>query len=117
MDVPKQTTPIRRHRSRAEAAQVVAEYEASGLSRIEFCRQRGLCFSTLTRYLKRRGESQGEAAGLNLIAVELCGASAGAAKEADSGLALSLAGGRRIEVARGFDASTLVQLLGLLERC
>ena len=115
MDVTKQTRPSRRHRSRAEAAQLVAEYEASGLSRIEFCRQRGLCLSTLTRYLKRR-ESQGEGAGLNLIAVELCGAGAAATKGADSGLALSLAGGRRIEVARGFDASTLVQLLVLLER-
>ena len=53
---------------------------------------------------------------MNLVAVELCGAGVAAAKRADSGLALSLAGGRRIEVARGFDAPTLVQLLGLLER-
>jgi hypothetical protein len=53
---------------------------------------------------------------MNLVAVELSGARATGAKGAGSGLALSLAGGRRIEVARGFDAPTLVQLLGLLER-
>ena len=53
-----------------------------------------------------------------MIAVEWggAGAGAGAAKVAGSGVALSLAGGRRIEVGRGFDAATLVQLLGLLER-
>ena len=32
--------PHRRHRSRAEADQVVAEYEASGLSREAFCKQK-----------------------------------------------------------------------------
>jgi hypothetical protein len=31
------------------------------------------------------------------------------------GLAVALTGGRRIEVGRGFDAPTLVQLLGVLE--
>jgi hypothetical protein len=33
-----------------------------------------------------------------------------------SGLAIALPGGRRIEVGRGFDTQTLVQLLGVLER-
>jgi hypothetical protein len=33
----------------------------------------------------------------------------------DSGLAVVLAGGRRIEVGRGFDAKTLEQLVRLLE--
>jgi hypothetical protein len=33
-----------------------------------------------------------------------------------SGLAVALSGGRRIEVSCGFDSSTLVQLLGVLER-
>ena len=35
---------------------------------------------------------------------------------ANSGVALTLSGGRRIEVGRGFDAHTLMQLLGVLEQ-
>ena len=95
---------------------MVAEFEASGLSRREFCRTQGVFVSTFGRYFQRRRRAQAADAGMNLVAVELCGAGVAAAKRADSGLALSLAGGRRIEVARGFDAPTLVQLLGLLER-
>jgi hypothetical protein len=53
---------------------------------------------------------------MNLVAVELSGARTTGATGTDSGVALSLAGGRRIEVARGFDAPTLVQLLELVER-
>jgi hypothetical protein len=34
----------------------------------------------------------------------------------DSGLAVALGGGRRIEVARRFDARTLAQLVSVLER-
>ena len=41
---------IRRRRSRQEVEQLVAEYESSGLSRNEFCRERGLSLSTLSRY-------------------------------------------------------------------
>ena len=35
---------------------------------------------------------------------------------ASSGLAVALPNGRRIEIGRGFDAPTLAQLLGVLER-
>jgi hypothetical protein len=43
-----------RRRSRAEAGQLVAEYEASGLSQVEFCREQGLSLATLARYRKRQ---------------------------------------------------------------
>ena len=33
---------MRRRRSRAEAEQLVAEYEASGWTGVEFCRERGV---------------------------------------------------------------------------
>ena len=105
-----------KRRSRAEAAQLVAEYEASGLSRIEFCRKQGLGLATLNRYLQWRREARAETPGANLSAVELCGERAAVTNRLESGLAVALAGGRRIEVARGFDAPTLVQLWGLLER-
>jgi hypothetical protein len=35
---------------------------------------------------------------------------------AGSGLAVALPSGRRIEIGRGFDAHTLAQLMGVLER-
>jgi hypothetical protein len=90
---------------------LVGEYEASGLSRVEFCRKQELSLATLARYRKRR--AQGEVvAGNRWVAVEVSGA--GPARE--SGLAVALPGGRRIEVGRGFDARTLAQLLGVLER-
>jgi hypothetical protein len=43
----------RRRRSQAEAAALVAEFEASGLMRQEFCRQRGLAIGTLDKYRRR----------------------------------------------------------------
>lgn len=99
-----------RRRSRAEAEQLVAEYEAGGLSRQEFCLQHGLALVTLDRYRKRRRQPQ-EASGNNRwVAVELTGGS-----RPGSALAVVLLSGRRIEVNRGFDADTLEQLVRLLE--
>jgi hypothetical protein len=51
---------------------LVAEYESSGLSRIEFCRERGLALSTLGRYRKRR-KRQAAAGSNTLLAVEVSG--------------------------------------------
>ena len=44
---------VRRRRSQGEAAALVAEFEASGLVRQEFCRQRGLAVATLDKYRRR----------------------------------------------------------------
>ena len=102
----------RRRRSRAEAEQLVVEYEAGGMNRVEFCQTHGLALSTLARYQRRREQGQDKDAGPSRwLAVELSGAHPAGA----SGLAVVLRGGRRIEVGRGFDAQTLQQLVGLLE--
>ena len=94
---------------------MAVEYEAGGMSREEFCHQHGLALSTLARYRRRqrrREQGQDESAGPGRwLAVELSGAHPADA----SGLAVVLAGGRRIEVGRGFDARTLERLLSLLE--
>ena len=91
--------------------QLVAEYQAGGVSQVEFCQRHGVSLATLARY-RKRCETQAEAtAAGGWVAVELCGNSG-----AGSGLAVALAKGRRIEVERGFDAHTLTQLLDLLER-
>ena len=99
-----------RRRSRAEAGQVVAEYEASGLSRQEFCVKHGLTLVTLDRYRKRRVQRQEASGSSQWVAVELSGVSG-----PGSALAVVLLSGRRIEVNRGFDANTLGQLVRLLE--
>ena len=107
----EQVCVVGRRRSRQEVEQVVAEFESSGLSRIEFCRQRGLALSTLGRY--RRRERQAPAGSGALLAVEVSGrAPLGATISA---LAVVLRGGRRIEVGRGFDACALEQLVRVLE--
>jgi hypothetical protein len=117
MDEHTQTAAVRRRRTRAQAEELVAEYEASGLSQADFCRSRGLSLATLTRYRRRGRESGGESsAGGRWLAVEVAGGGAAAAGGAPSGLAVSLGSGRKIEVGRGFDPPTLVQLLHVLER-
>ena len=123
----------RRRRSRAEAVALVAEYKASGLSRVEFCARHGLALGTLDRYRKQRQSPRGENAEAGRwVAVELSASSpagmfdpvaAGVVdpSQADalgraSGLSVVLGAGRRIELERGFDAATLERLVPLLER-
>ena len=117
MDEQQQVAPARRRRSRAEAEQLVAEFEASGLSRTEVCRSRRLSLATLARYRKRLQEGRvGTTSSRRWIAVELAGAGSDRNGGADSGLSIVLTAGRKIEVNRGFDGQTLVTLLGVLER-
>ncbi len=93
----------------------MAEHQASGLSRVEFCRQKGVSLATLARYRKRQAQGDG-LPGSRWLTVEVCGDGAEPERGASSSLALVLAGGRRIEIGRGFDARTLTPLLSVLER-
>ena len=112
---------------------MVAEYEASGLSRLEFCAQHGLAVGTLDRYRKQREPLRGAAAepgrwvavevsasgpagALDSIPVGLIDPSQASALGRASGLSVVLGAGRRIELERGFDAATLERLVPLLER-
>jgi len=102
----------RRHRSRAEADEVVAEYEVSGLSREAFCKQKDVPLQTLDRYVTRYRKQQKDGSGTQRwVAVEVAG------RNGSSGeLSVVLSQGRRIEIKRGFDAGTLRQLLAVLEQ-
>lgn len=112
----EQAQQVRRRRSGAEVEKLVAEYEASGLGRTEFCRTHALSLSTLNRYCKRR-QAGGEAGVVGRwIAVELSGANPSTGGGGNSGLTVILSSGRRIEIGRSFDASTLERLIVLLER-
>ena len=115
MDAGANLPEVRRRRSRAEAEQLLAEYEVSGLTAVEFCRQKGLSLATLARYRKRQADGSTAPAN-SWLAVEVSGDGAVLDSGANRGLVLALPCGRRIEVQRGFDAATLVQLLSVLER-
>ncbi len=93
---------------------MVADYEASGLSREAFCAQRGMGITTLGRYFRWRQEAQG-ASKAKFVAVQVARKQrpsiAGEGK-----LTVTLANGRRIEVGSSFDGAMLEQLVRLLER-
>ncbi len=111
----KASAPVRRrYRNRAEADELAAEFEASGLPQREFCGRRGVAVKTLARYVKRFRQRPAAAGGKpRWVAVELAGRESSASR---SGLSVVLGGERRIEVGRGFDEATLRQLVAALER-
>jgi hypothetical protein len=110
----EQVCKVPRRRSRQEVDQLVAEYESSGLSRDEFCRERGVGLSTLDRYRTQR-KRQVPAGSNALLAVEVSGRAPGPVAATSSALAVVLRGGRRIEVGCGFDSGALAQLVRVLE--
>jgi hypothetical protein len=92
-----------------EAAQLAAEFRASGLTRREFAAERGVALNTLNRYISRYSAESAERP--RLLRVEVA--------ESDrkgSGVAVVLARGRRVELAKGFDAATLTEAVRALER-
>jgi hypothetical protein len=115
VDEQAQVVSVRRRRSREEAEQLVDEYEASGLSRVDFCRERGLSLATLARYRKRQAQAN-TAPGVRWLEVEVSGNGPAPESGGTSGLTVALKHGRRIEIARRFDARTLAQLVAVLER-
>ena len=103
-----------RTRSRAEADALAAEYEASGLSRQEFCQQRQVAFKTLARYLTQRRKRIASAA--PAISSRLVRVQVEPPQEAPGELTVIVPGGRRLAVKPGFDAVLLRQLLAVLEQ-
>ena len=109
-------------RTRAEVQQLVAEFVSSGMGRSEFCQSRGLSFGTLNRHLKKEPwKRKSRAASLasqfgRLVPVELAANKSPTQHEASCGLAVVLAGGRRIEVHPDFDTNTFERLVSALER-
>jgi hypothetical protein len=101
-----------RWRSREAAEELVKEFEASGLSRKQFCEQRGLSLGTLDLYRKRRRLAEGGAADPKgrLVRVKLSPERA----QGGSGLQLVLGSGLRVEVGASFDEETLKRLLAVI---
>jgi hypothetical protein len=103
-----------RTRSRAEADALAAEYEASGLSRQEFCQQRQVAGKTLARYLTQRRKRSG--AVLSADSSRLVRVQVKPPNRTESELTVIVPGGRRIAVQAGFDAALLRQLITVLEQ-
>jgi hypothetical protein len=108
----------RTRRTLAEVQQLVAEFVSSGMRRSEFCRGRGLSFSTLDRHLKKHRLKRTRSArtGGQLVPVELATRKSPVESESSCRLALVLSGGRKIEVHDGFDVHTFERLVSVLER-
>ena len=104
-------TGIRRYRSRSEAEQLVRSFASSGLTRGEFCARNQVAPNTFNRYMQRYGAGRCEGdQQQQLVAVEIVDARVFRAE-----VAVVLPGGRRVEVARGFDAHTLQEVVAALE--
>jgi hypothetical protein len=104
---------VRRRRNRAEAEELVREFEASGLTRQAFCAGGGLSVAALDKYRRQYGYGTSSGEG-RLVAVEVMGGVS--TNKISSALWAELANGRRIEVGSGFEASTLKRLLSVLEQ-
>jgi hypothetical protein len=97
-------------RSRAEGARLVSEFEQSGMTRLMFCRGRGITPHMLDYYRRKLG-NQKQPGATQLLPVELVGP----LPARSSHLRVELANGRRIAVEDGFDALLLRRLLAVLE--
>jgi hypothetical protein len=101
--------------------QLVAGYRSGDLTRKEFALKAGVRVTTLDYYLRRQRQAADEERNRNrLLPVEVVegeGVSRGEASgDERSAISVLLAGGRRLEVGRGFDAELLIEVLHVLER-
>jgi hypothetical protein len=95
---------------------LVAEHEASGLTRDVFCQQRGLSVVTLDKYRRRVQKWARSGAGPMLPVEVVLSTGSNCAARGCCVLVVESRNGRRIEVGRGFDAETLERLLPILDK-
>jgi hypothetical protein len=95
---------------------LVAEYDASGLTRDVFCQQRGLSVVTLDKYRRRVQKWARSGAGPMLPVEVVVSTGSNCAARGYGVLVVESRSGRRIEVGRGFDAETLERLLTILDK-
>jgi len=109
---------VRCRRSRVEVEKLVAEYEASGLTRDGFCQQHGLSVAAFYKYRQRVQKWARSGAGpmLPVEVVVSTGQGSSCVARGDGGLVVESRSGRRIEVGCGFDSETLQRLLTILDK-
>ena len=82
---------------------IVEEYKTSGVTRREFCQQRGISLTTFDYWRRAHGAKP------RMVKVEV------AAPEASGNFTLSLANGRRIESSFQFSDAELIRLIRIAE--
>jgi hypothetical protein len=86
---------------------------ASGLSIQAFCARQGLAQASF--YYWRRELDRRDAAPTTFVPVQVVSEAAPRSSGSGTALEVLLAGGRAVRVCRGFDATTLRQVLAVLE--
>jgi hypothetical protein len=94
-----------RRRTTEEIEQLVKDFQASGMTQIDYARRSGVALSTFHRYVRRhRGKGQ------RLVRVRVA-----AIPGADRGFVLVLGNGRRIESSWRFGDTDLARLIRVAE--
>jgi hypothetical protein len=94
-----------RRRSWEEIQEVVAQFRASGLSQMEYCRQSGMVLSSLGRYLRRVKSPEQQ-----LVRVKI-----ESSREPDTGFVPMLSNGRLFASGWGFGDAELARLIRVAE--
>ena len=92
-------------RGAEEIEELLAQYRASGLKQIEYCRQTGMVLSSLGRYLRRHSR-----AAQQLVRVRMQSSA-----EPATSFALVLGNGRRIESSWQFGDAELARVIRVAE--
>lgn len=98
-----------RRRSPAEIANIVAQFEASGLSRRDFASLHDISVGSLARWLQRQPAPACAPKFVRVVPA--------AAPVAPSWFELALPDGRRLRIPVGCDEAALRSLLGVLREC
>jgi hypothetical protein len=94
-----------------EMRRVLEEYAGSGLSRREFCEQRGIALTTFDYWRREQaGKPRRQARRPRMVAVKV------AHEEPSPTFALSVANGRRIECSWRYADAELARLIRIAER-
>ena len=104
-------TIIRRHRTPAERAQVLAEYQQSGLTQKAFATQAGISCSALSSWLRRAAANSNSHQPQFLSVPNLFSAGRGS-----TAYRLQWSDGFSVEVSTGFAAQELSALLKTVQR-
>jgi len=94
-------------RSTEEIARLLEGYEASGLTRTEYCRREGIAATTLDYYRRRKARKEKGRLVKVVVKTELAGP--------HSVFVLVLANGRRIESGWKFGEAELARLIRICE--
>ncbi len=97
-------------RSRDQVLAILAEFRDSGMSRSEFCQEKGYHSGTFSRWLRRYGKIE-DSPGRSLIPVKLPEPTVPALVE------IRLTNDRELRVPENIRAESLIRLVGALEGC